>query len=122
MNATLACTILQVRGYISLQRERVAAKDEKNIEVRDDLATNYQLLGTVSAMLEKKSGNRQYAIEACHWYERGLEVMRDLEKRGALGKDDVEDMKNIAAEVSPCETAGKARGNAPQPTDFPAAH
>jgi serine/threonine protein kinase len=103
-------------------RERVASKDEKNIEVRDDLATNYQLLGTVSAMLEKKSGNRQYAIEACRWYGRGLEVMRDLEKRGALGKDDVEDMKNIATEVSKCETGGKVAGSAPQPKDFPASH
>jgi hypothetical protein len=65
---------------------------------------------------------RQYAIEACHWYERGLEVMRDLEKRGALGKDDVEDTKNISAEVSKCETAGKVARSAPQPAEFPAAH
>lgn len=45
--------------------------------------------------------------------------------RGAetpYGKDDVEDPKNISAEVLKCETERKVAGSAPQPTEFPAAH
>jgi len=83
------------------------------VEVRGDLASNYEQLATVNAMLAKKSGDPQYVREACHWYERGLETFRDLQQRGALGQDDVEDMKSVAGEVSKCETALKASDPAP---------
>jgi eukaryotic-like serine/threonine-protein kinase len=101
-------------------REGVAAKDEKNVEVRSDLAATYQQLGTISDMLAKKSGNPQYVRDGCGWYAHGLDVMRDLQQRGALGKDDLEDLKTIGLEVSKCETALKAMATAPQAADFSA--
>lgn len=88
-------------------RESVAAKDEKNVEVRGDLAANYEQLGAVNAILAKKSGSPQYVREACHWYGRGLDMLRNLEQRGALGQDDADEMKSLAVEVSKCETAPK---------------
>ena len=88
-------------------RESVAAKDEKNVEVRSDLAANYEQLGTVNTMLAKKSGSPQYVREACHWYGRGLEVLRELQQRGALDQDDSAEMKSLAVEVSKCEPALK---------------
>jgi hypothetical protein len=47
-------------------------------------------------------------------------VMRDLQQRGALGKDDMEDMKTIGFEVSKCETMLKAIAPVPRAADFPA--
>lgn len=86
-------------------RERVAAKDEKNVEVRGDLAADYEQLGTTNGLLGKKSGNPQYQRDACRWYERGLEVLRDLQQRGAFDQDDAEQMKDITAEASKCDVA-----------------
>jgi tetratricopeptide (TPR) repeat protein len=86
-------------------RERVAAKDEKNVEVRGDLAADYEQLGTTNGLLGKKSGNPQYLRDACRWYERGLEVLRDLQKRGTFDQDDAEQMKDITAEASKCDLA-----------------
>lgn len=84
-------------------RERVAEKDEKNVDVRGDLATNYEELGATSAMLAKKSGNPEDGRNACHWYERGLEVLRELQQRGALDSDGAALMKDMTAEVSKCQ-------------------
>jgi hypothetical protein len=47
-------------------------------------------------------------------------VIRDLQQRGALGEDDIEDMKTIGLEVSKCESVMKAMSPAPQTADFPA--
>jgi eukaryotic-like serine/threonine-protein kinase len=101
-------------------RENVAARDQKNTEVRSDLAATYQQLGSIGDLLAKKSGNAQYTRDACNWYGHGLEVMRDLQQRGALGKDDLEDLKTVSLEVSKCETVPKATVPAPQTADFPA--
>jgi serine/threonine protein kinase/predicted negative regulator of RcsB-dependent stress response len=101
-------------------RENVAAKDQKNTEVRSDLAATYQQLGSIGDLLAKKSGNAEYTRDACNWYGHGLEVMHDLQQRGALGKDDLEDLKTVSLEVSKCETVPKATGPAPQTADFPA--
>jgi eukaryotic-like serine/threonine-protein kinase len=107
-------------NHARVLRESVAAKDEKNAEVRSYLAGTYQQLGAISTMLGHKSGNPEYVREGCNWYGHGLEVMRDLEQRGALGKDDREDMKTIGLEVSKCETMLKAIGPVPQAADFSA--
>jgi serine/threonine protein kinase len=101
-------------------RENVAAKDQKNTEVRSDLAATYQQLGSIGDLLAKKSGNGEYTRDACKWYGHGLELMRDLQQRGALGKDDLEDLKTVSLEVSKCETVPKAAEPAPQTADFPA--
>ncbi len=95
-------------------QEQVAAKDEKNVEVRGELANTYEQLGQTNAMLAKKSGNAQYEEESCHWYGRGLEVMRDLQQRGVLEEDDLQQMKGIAAEVAKCQAAPKASASAVQ--------
>ncbi len=107
-------------NHARVLRESVAAKDEKNAEVRSYLAGTYQQLGAISTMLGHKSGNPEYVRDGCNWYGHGLEVMRDLEQRGALGKDDREDMKTIGLEVSKCETMLKAIGPVPQAADFSA--
>lgn len=101
-------------------RETVAAKDEKNMEVRSDLAANYQQLGEISDLLAKKSRDPQYVREGCSWYERGLDVMHDLQQRGKLSRDDAEGLKKITMTVSECETALKAMGPAPQAAHFAA--
>jgi eukaryotic-like serine/threonine-protein kinase len=111
---------LASEDHARILREAVAAKDERNAQVRSDLAATYQQLGSIGDLLAKKSGNRQYTRDACNWYGHGLEVMRDLQQRGALGKDDLEDLKTITLEVSKCETVPKATGPAPQTADFPA--
>jgi serine/threonine protein kinase len=103
-------------------RESVAAKDEKNVDVRSDLAATYEQLGAVNAMLAKKSGSPQYVRESCHWYGRGLDVLRELQQRGALDQDESAGMKSLAVEVSKCDTALKASDTAPQRADFSAAH
>jgi eukaryotic-like serine/threonine-protein kinase len=100
-------------------REGVAAKDQKNVVVRGDLAANYQELGEISDKLAKKSANPQYAREGCNWYERELDVMHDLQQRGALDKD-AEDLKKTSMEVSKCEAALKALGPVPQVAHFSA--
>jgi hypothetical protein len=100
-------------------REGVAAKDEKNVVVRGDLAANYQELGEISDMLAKKDANSEYARDGCSWYERELDVMHDLQQRGALDKD-AEEVKKASMEVSKCETAMKAMGPAPQTAHFSA--
>jgi serine/threonine protein kinase/tetratricopeptide (TPR) repeat protein len=89
-------------------RELVAGKDEKNTELRGDLAFNYKQLGAVNAALAKKSGDPQYWQAARRWYERGLEMLRELQRRGALDRDGAEDMKDMANEVSKCDSAVKA--------------
>jgi serine/threonine protein kinase len=107
-------------NHARVLRESVAAKDEKNAEVRSYLAGTYQQLGVISTLLGQKSGNPQYVRDGCNWYGQGLEVMRDLQQRGALGKDDMEDMKTIGFEVSKCETMLKAIAPVPRAADFPA--
>jgi eukaryotic-like serine/threonine-protein kinase len=94
-------------------RERVAAKDDKNVDVRGDLAANYEQLGNVNAMLAKKSDNPEYARDACRWYDRGLEVLRDLQRRDAVDQNDVEEIKNITVEVSKCDAVPKPSDAAP---------
>jgi hypothetical protein len=84
-------------------REQVAAKDEKDVEVRGDLAANYHELGIISDLLAKKTGDSQYARQGCQWYGRELEMMRDLQQRGVLDKDDAEEIKNISTKVSSCQ-------------------
>jgi eukaryotic-like serine/threonine-protein kinase len=101
-------------------RESVAAKDEKNMEVRSELAANYQQLGEISDMLAKKSHEPQYIRDGCNWYERGRDVMHDLQQRGGLSSGDVEGLKQITMEVSRCESTLKAMGPAPQAAGFPA--
>jgi eukaryotic-like serine/threonine-protein kinase len=100
-------------------RETVVAKDQKNTDVRSDLAANYQQLGEISDMLAKKSHDPQYVRDGCNWYGRGLDVMHDLQERGALGKDDLETMKSIALVVSKCETTLRKTGPAPHTAGFP---
>jgi eukaryotic-like serine/threonine-protein kinase len=95
-------------------RESVAARDDRNVEVRGDLAANYQDLATLDTQLAKKTGNSQYQSDACQWYQRGLAVMRDLQQRGALEPDDLQNMKAIDAQVSKCEAAQKAAARASQ--------
>jgi non-specific serine/threonine protein kinase/serine/threonine-protein kinase len=83
-------------------REQVAAKDEKSVEDRGDLAANYHQLGIISDLLAKKTGDSQYARQGCQWYGRELDVMRDLQQRGVLAADDLDQLKNTAAKVSSC--------------------
>jgi eukaryotic-like serine/threonine-protein kinase len=111
---------LASEDHARVLRESVAAKDQKNTEVRGDLAATYQQLGAISDLLANKSGNGEYTRDACNWYGHGLDVMHDLQQRGALGKDDLEDMKTASLEVSKCESVLKATGPAPQAADFPA--
>jgi tetratricopeptide (TPR) repeat protein len=99
-------------------RELIAARDDKNAEVRDYLAGNYQQLGTIDSQLAKETGNAEYERDACQWYRRGLDVMLDLQKRGALGPDDIEDMKTITAETSKCEAALKSAKPRSQQTNI----
>jgi eukaryotic-like serine/threonine-protein kinase len=99
-------------------RESVAAKDDKNVEVRGDLAANYQELGTIDGQLAKKTGNVQYERDACQWYQHSVDMMRDLQQRGALGPDDIQNMKTIAAETSKCEAAFKPAGPPSQQTNI----
>jgi hypothetical protein len=90
------------------------------LELSDPAFQRKEQLGAVNARLAKKSGGAQYVREACHWYDRGLEVLRDLQRRGALGQDDVEEMKSLAVEVLKCGTGPKASDPATQHTDVPA--
>jgi hypothetical protein len=83
-------------------REQVVAKDDKSVEDRGDLAANYHQLGIISDLLAKKTGDSQYVRQGCQWYGRELDVMRDLQQRGVLGSDDLEQLKTTAAKVSTC--------------------
>ena len=88
-------------------REEVAQKDEKNTEVRSDLAQTYKQLAEVSVALAGKNRNPQAWRAAQAWYQRALEVLRDLQQRGALSKDDAEEMSRVSGEIAKCEAALK---------------
>jgi hypothetical protein len=102
-------------------RESVASKDDRNADVRGDLAQNCQQLGAINAILAKRSRNPQYLSVAITWYQRGLGMLRELQRRGALDNDGVAEMKSITNELSQCESALKTGGSVLQGTDSPTA-
>jgi eukaryotic-like serine/threonine-protein kinase len=86
-------------------REWVALKDEKNVDVRGDLALNYKQLGDANALLAKRSGDVEYLRAARDWYQRAIQVLRDLQLRGALDPDGLSEMTSLATEISKCDIA-----------------
>ncbi len=90
-------------------REWVARKDEKNADVREDLVSNYKQLGVINVSLAKQRTSDEYLRAARGWYSRGLEMLRDLQQRGALDPDETADLKNLTSEISICDSLLKSR-------------
>ena len=84
-------------------REEVAGKDQKNVEVRSDLAFTYQQIAAAHVELAQKSRSEYHWLEAKNWYQRCLDVMTDLQNRGALKKDDEAEIERIKAEIRKCD-------------------
>ncbi len=86
-------------------REGIARRDPSNTEVRSDLALTYKQLAEVNVALANKSRSRQPWREARDWYQRALDVLRDLRQRGALSKDEAEEIDQISRRLAKCEAS-----------------
>jgi hypothetical protein len=74
-------------------REQVAAADPANIDARRDVATSYAKLGEVNARLAQLR-------EARAWYQKSLEALDDLSRRGAVGATDARSADEIRRELA----------------------
>jgi tetratricopeptide (TPR) repeat protein len=67
----------------------------------------YQAIGNAHAALAAGSRlsagqRREHRREACRWYQKSLDIRRDLERRGQLTVEDTEDLNQVAKQASGC--------------------
>jgi non-specific serine/threonine protein kinase/serine/threonine-protein kinase len=79
-------------------RRRIAEQDHENMEVRRELAASYTRLGEINAALARWNDAKLY-------YQQSLAVLRELEQRGALSRDEAWMPERIARELTRCEVA-----------------
>jgi non-specific serine/threonine protein kinase/serine/threonine-protein kinase len=91
-------------------REEVVAIDRINVDAVRDLASSCLRLGEISTRFAgqgKTAVSQSHWREAKQWYQRSLDLLLDLQKRGALSKDDADEPDRIRNELIKCELALK---------------
>ena len=91
-------------------RQQVADKDEKDMEVRSELASSLAKLGAVSVKLATTSSGtqqREHWSKAKQSYQRSLDLLLALQQQGALSKDAVGELERIKSEITRCDAALK---------------
>jgi tetratricopeptide (TPR) repeat protein len=91
-------------------REEVVATDRINVDAVRDLASSCLRLGEISTSFAgqgKTAVSQSHWREAKQWYQRSLDLLLDLQKRGALSKDDADEPDRIRNELIKCELALK---------------
>jgi non-specific serine/threonine protein kinase/serine/threonine-protein kinase len=85
--------------------EGLVKTDPQNVLFRRDLAESYSNVAKVHAALAAKTNQAERWRQAKEWYERSLEVWRELHSRNALKPADAEAMEKVKSEIARCEAA-----------------
>ena len=86
-------------------REEVVKQDQENVNARRDVASSYLRLGEASLKKAEQSKQLSDWQQARQWFQRSLDELQALKKRGALPKKDESELDKIAREVGKCEAA-----------------
>ncbi len=88
-------------------REEVVKQDRENVNARRDVASSYLRLGETWLRKAEQSKQPSDWQQARQWFQRSLDELQELKKRGALPKKDESELDKIAREIAKCEAALK---------------
>ncbi len=96
----------QHRQALALRAD-VTKADKANADATLDLASSYVHLGEMSAKLAGQSGQQAQWHEAKQQYQRGLDILQELQQRGALSQAAAGEPDRIKNEIAKCDAALK---------------
>ena len=94
----------------ALVREKNSAADPNHAQYRQSVAVSYQTLGRVYSVLAdeskaSKSAHLAHLNDARRWYQRSLEIWRELNSRKSLSGDAAANITTIQNELNKCDAA-----------------
>jgi non-specific serine/threonine protein kinase/serine/threonine-protein kinase len=87
-------------------REALSVANPSNAMARSAVADSSFGIAKAHATMagrRARDGGSQHRHEACHWYQRSLDIWRELQAKGTLPGDDIPQLKQAVAEIARCD-------------------